>query len=745
MKKKEFIKSEFFVFCLLFFFVAKAQTQNHEDIVRGNLIQFNENGAWCWYQDERAVVDITSEKLIVGSIASGSGTGGSHRNGHIEASHYDLQTGAVEKHLLKIWSCDDHNTPALLVRPDGKYLTFYTGHNYDKHSYYRIYNNGAWSSEQNFDWSTIPGGSDFNTTYSNLFYLSSENRVYNVARTNERSPNFIVSSDQGDTWTYGGQLTEPDVSIGYVNGYFKYSSNDVDRIDFIATEHHPRDYNTSIYHGYLQGGQSFQSDGTLVDEDIFDQDAPHPADFTLVFAASTTIGSMTMYKCWNADVQRYEDGSISAIITARINNNINGNDSGIDPDHAFIYCRYDGSNWSYTYLGQAGNKLFSSEADYTGLGALPPHDPNTIFISTHIHPETDEELTFREIFKGSTGDNGATWTWTPITQNSNEHNYRLIIPKWDENNMALLWFRGIYNSMWSFNTAIVGLVDPLLDTPDLMTYVDASAANTTISDDSPLVTTGPDGGQGPADDQWHERTGYGNGGSVLTSAEAGGENAPGLKTRVAVPEPGTYDVWINFWANPNEDWRIKAGLSGTELRFFRQMACKQVEPGDHDTELVLTGGGNTFLYQAHLGRVQVPSDHPLIVYVDDEAIETGTTNTLIGGVARTWYDGISYARLDGWVGVSQGGKHPIDFSLSQNYPNPFNPITKIHISIKEPSQVELNIYDSQGRFIQNLLNENKSAGLHSVEFNGSDLASGIYFYRVQIGDFMITKKMLFLK
>jgi hypothetical protein len=73
------------------------------------------------------------------------------------------------------------------------------------------------------------------------------------------------------------------------------------------------------------------------------------------------------------------------------------------------------------------------------------------------------------------------------------------------------------------------------------------------------------------------------------------------------------------------------------------MASKQVREGDHNTSLVLTGGGNTFLYQAYLGRVELGAGEILEVFIDDEAIQTGTENTLVGGVCRSWYDGISYS------------------------------------------------------------------------------------------------------
>lgn len=608
--------------------------QEAQDLVSGNLIQLNDNGAWCWYQDERAVVDILVDKLIIGSDASGSGVGGSSRNGNIEVVIFDLKTGLSQRFILMKAGCDDHNAPAFWVRPDGKYLVMYAQH-YDTASRYRIYDGNCWTEEQHFDWNSIPGGTDFSTTYSNLFYLSAEDKVYNIVRCYARSPNLMVSIDLGDTWYYGGLLTQPDISIGYVNGYFKYCGNGIDRIDFVGTEHHPRDYNTSIYHGYIKNGQSFRSDGTLLDSDISDKYAPKPADFTLVFAANTFVKSIKMTRCWTIDLQTYNDGTIATIFKARANNS--------EMDHRFFYARFDGLSWISTYLGKAGSKLYSSEQDYVGLGALHPNDPNTIYISTPFDPRDDTDLEVHEIFKGVTDDYGATWTWTPVTQKSTRDNLRPIVPAWDPNNTALLWWRGTYYTAQRFDAAVVGILDRRLETVGLMSYVDATADNTFLTNGSPLITTGPSSNAGVADNKWHQRTGFGNGGSVLTSAEISGENAPTLKTQVFIPEAGTYDVWVNFWANPDADWRIKAGLSETGMQLFRQMACKQVDVGDHNTALVLTCSGNTFLYQAYLGRVQVSDNDTFEVFVDDEAIKAGTQNTLIGDTARTWYDGISYA------------------------------------------------------------------------------------------------------
>ncbi len=88
---------------------------------------------------------------------------------------------------------------------------------------------------------------------------------------------------------------------------------------------------------------------------------------------------------------------------------------------------------------------------------------------------------------------------------------------------------------------------------------------------------------------------------------------------------------------------------------------------------------------------------------------------------------------------------PTKFELSQNYPNPFNPSTKIRFLIPSLSQVTLNIFDILGNEIEILVNEEKPTGVYEVSWNAANLSSGIYFYRLQAGGFVETKKMILVK
>ncbi len=88
---------------------------------------------------------------------------------------------------------------------------------------------------------------------------------------------------------------------------------------------------------------------------------------------------------------------------------------------------------------------------------------------------------------------------------------------------------------------------------------------------------------------------------------------------------------------------------------------------------------------------------------------------------------------------------PSKFDLSQNYPNPFNPSTSINYELPAANFVSLKIYDMTGREVMQLVNETKEAGYYSVNFNASGLSSGMYFYRIQAGDFAGVKKMMLVK
>ena len=110
-----------------------------------------------------------------------------------------------------------------------------------------------------------------------------------------------------------------------------------------------------------------------------------------------------------------------------------------------------------------------------------------------------------------------------------------------------------------------------------------------------------------------------------------------------------------------------------------------------------------------------------------------------------WY--IDDVRIEGISTEADENKniYPSEFALNQNYPNPFNPSTKINYSIPDISFVTIKVFDVLGNEVTTLVNEEKQVGNYEVEFDGSGSPSGVYFYQLRAGDFVVTKKMVLMK
>jgi hypothetical protein len=87
----------------------------------------------------------------------------------------------------------------------------------------------------------------------------------------------------------------------------------------------------------------------------------------------------------------------------------------------------------------------------------------------------------------------------------------------------------------------------------------------------------------------------------------------------------------------------------------------------------------------------------------------------------------------------------MEYLLMQNYPNPFNPSTTIRYALPKSSYVRLKVYNLLGREIATLVNEKRAAGEHAIRWNPIGLPSGIYFYRLQAGEFVATRKLVLMR
>lgn len=557
------------------------------DRVSGNLILFNDNGAWCWYQDERAVVDTRAGTLLMGSVAASEGVCGEVRGGDVDLVAFDLKTGVASRVILHHnFSQDDHNAPALLIRPDGRYLAMYTRHKQDNYSCWRISTNPhdarEWGPEMSFDWSAhLAGvGAREHVTYSNLVFVPAENRIYDFARVANDDPCILVSRDYGDTWSFGAKLLTEE-RLGYVNGYVKYAGNGLDRIDFITTEHHPRDYNNSIYHGYIQGGKLHKSDGTVVEENILRGKGHSQTELTKIFAANSIFDGEMMTRAWTMDLHVDAAGRPCGLFSARANDMPENSNFS---DHRFFYARFDGREWRVHQLAKAGGYLWPAEQDYTGLACLDPSDFNVVYISTPIDPSSGAVLRVHEIFKGVTTDGGQNWAWTAITQDSTVDNLRPMAPIWEGGNTALLWFRGTMSRSQHYDCAIVGTIERKGERISPVHFV---AADKTCADTISVAGLGA----------------------------------------------GIYDVFAFFWADAKEDRSIGAGLAQGRLTLFRLRFCQQVESSQLAQTIPLVEGEKS-LYRGYLGRVCVRDGGSIDAFIDDPS----------AGTQRA-FAGIGYARV----------------------------------------------------------------------------------------------------
>jgi hypothetical protein len=562
--------------------VARIKTSSAADLVAGNLIQFNENGAWCWYQDPRLVIDKADNTVLISSVANSEGVDGDRRAGDVDVVAFHPDTGARSRYVLHhgLQPQDDHNVAALLIRPDGRYLAMYSRHNYDHLSYWRVstrpHDAGDWGPERTFDWTDaiLAAGAASRVTYSNLFYLPAEGRTYDFTRAINDDPSILVSPGNGDQWSCAGKLLT-EQKLGYVNGYTKYASNGADRIDFITTEHHPRDFNNSIYHGYVQGGKLHRSDGTVVEDDLFKSPGHPQTELTPVFAANTLFDGTIMTHAWTISLAIDGAGRPYGLISARADDQ--PEDSNFS-DHRFFYVRYDGKQWRVHQLAKAGACLWPAEQDYTGLAALNPSDPNVVYVSTTVDPRNDSPLDFHEIFRGRTADGGGTWSWSPITQNSSVDNLRPLMVAWDGDNSLLVWFRGTMSRSQNYDTAIVGTLLRNRERMGKIQYLPAPSLAATASPD-------------------------------------------GSDARVKLPRmrEGTYDLFAFFWSEPADDQTISAGLAADQRMIFRPRSAQQAEASQFSSP-VKVEDGNRLLYRAFIGRMQVKAGQPVDVFVDQKTI-----------------------------------------------------------------------------------------------------------------------------
>lgn len=421
-------------------------------------VVLNDNGAYSWFSDERVIVH--RGRLLAGSVRSSDrrykyGDLPAHEIGACELAVLDLDSLDQDRPACKVISLhtpfeqDDHNAPALHVRPDGRVVAIYTRHSVERKVFWRVSESDdllAWGPERFLETpgEDAPPCSGDNATYANPWQPAAEGgRLYNFFRCLHHQQNWMCSDDQGASWSYGGMFLCG--HRGYAP-YFKYAPQSEDTLHFVGTEDHPRSFDNSVYAGFVRNQTIHRSDGTIY--------APlsHTAE------KSGDIWNLTCVYRGDADhvawvidlhVDPRTNQPVCVFSTQRDGRGLGRREGGLD--HRYHYARFDGTRWIEHEIAYAGTRLYPGEDDYTGLVALDPQDPRHPYLSTDAHPVTGQPLIsnadnqcHHELFHGYTPDGGATWHFTALTEHSSTDHLRPIVPVWDDERIALIWMRGHY-------------------------------------------------------------------------------------------------------------------------------------------------------------------------------------------------------------------------------------------------------------------------------------------------------------
>ena len=403
----------------------------------------DDDGGWCWFQDERCIV--RDDVLYIGSVSSGYND--ATRKGDINIITLDLstsETSTVELHdQLQL---DDHNLPGLLATDDGVFAMWST-HGSD----WNIYSNtlrtdGTLATRNVF----LPSERDgYGATYSNLFSDPS-GTITDIYRGNGWDPNVIRTSNNGETWTEHGRLLG-----GPGRPYVRFVQDIQGRIHIFATEQHPRNFDNSLYHGMLDGDAVCNSFGEVVGS--LGEHAPAPESLTKIFSGDADNVP------WCSAIEMSKDGF--PVVAYSVQKNSAGMKVGTGgEDHRYRYAWFDGKTWNDHEVAFAGNRLYPREDDYTGLIAIDPSNTSTVYFSTNAHPETGRPLISRadntqhyEIWRGTTNNGGENWKCTAVTSNSTADNIRPMMPT-HEGDPILLWMQGSYTTYQNYNTKVRCLI-----------------------------------------------------------------------------------------------------------------------------------------------------------------------------------------------------------------------------------------------------------------------------------------------
>lgn len=380
--------------------------------------ELSNDAAWSWFSDPRAVS--YRGNTYMGWISS---------TGDIVAGAYDHFYGRVQTSVVMAnFQIDDHNNPAVLVRPDGRITLFWSAHVGGK-MYYRT----TVRPEDINEWhpvQTLPTNvaGDRHYTYANPIVLPAErNKLYLFYRAGYTHPAVTTSPNLGKTWT----AAQPLIEVEDQRPYVKYASNSRDTIGFGFTNGHPAETHSAIYYAEYRKNALHSADGRVLKP--MSQLPLRPAEADLVYTPKPDEDA------WVHDTALDSAGN-PRIAFVTINRN---------GAHAYWYAAHDGRRWTTRRMADAGTTIADSKREqyYTAGISLDHSNPDVAFLGR----PGDSGKT--EIERWATSNSGATWTVDPVTTGSVENNVRPFVPRnADSNGPSVIWMRGRYTFFTNFAT-----------------------------------------------------------------------------------------------------------------------------------------------------------------------------------------------------------------------------------------------------------------------------------------------------
>ena len=379
------------------------------------------DGAWCWFQDPRAVRYVGAyDKIYYGYVA---------RNGDIKIDSYNDNGHKDTFTLHPALDINDHAAPALLITHDGSISVFYSKHNANT-MYYRTSINpediAAFRDEMLFT------GGGLQVCYPNPIQLSGEDGsvyLFYRKRTGE-SPTLERASYRvsRDSKHFGAEQDVIDVGN---RTYCKVVSNGTDKIHFCVTKSDDAPMtHKHVYYCYYHRGSYYKANGTRINADL----PLREGDLEKVYDSDVSGN----YQAWVWDIALDQDDNPCIAFATFVS----------DTDHRYNYARWTGSAWDVHEIARAGGCLYTAEPHYSGGITMDKEDPSIVYLSRIVSSQW-------EIQKFKTIDGGKSWEKpVNITFDSPKKNIRPAAVRNHPSRFPVIWMSGDYTAYTDYATTI---------------------------------------------------------------------------------------------------------------------------------------------------------------------------------------------------------------------------------------------------------------------------------------------------